>query len=357
MMFRDVSTNACRTYLIGKPGSGEAILVDPCLDRTETYLELFDREKLRLTHVIDTHTHADHISGGPALRDETGCAYLMHVDAPAPCVTGRIADGAVLNLAGVSFRVMHTPGHTADSVSLLFPDRILTGDVLFLEEGGAGRDDLPGGDSGQHWDSLQSILTLPDHLLVYPGHDYRDRKPTTLRRQKERNPHLRPASRDDFISYVQELKLGPADWMKEVLKANHQCTRDPKAVAIPAGFPACEVMGTLPVGVRDQAVDSLSTAQVEALLKSPGGAPLLLDVREKEELEGGLGHLPEIRHIPIGELHSRCGELERDREIITICRMGGRATTAAQILLEKGFPRVKVMAGGMEAWREGNPSA
>jgi len=323
------------------------------LEHVQEYLELLQREGVRLTHVFDTHTHADHISGAGALRDHTGCDYVMHENSPVGCVSTRVRDGALLLAASIQIKVMHTPGHTRDSICLILSDRILTGDTLFLDEGGAGRDDLPGGDAGAHWESLQRLLALPDHLIVYPAYEYHGHEPSSLAMQRVRNPHLRPRSKDEFAKYVEDLKLGPADWMKDVLKANYSCARDPKAAWIPADLPACELKGTLPQGANEQQVASITAKELKKRLETQTPM-LLLDVREPSELSGELGHLDQIVNIPVGAISKRLTELEpyRQQEIITICRSGGRAHTAAQILIQAGFPLVQVLAGGMTAWRK-----
>jgi glyoxylase-like metal-dependent hydrolase (beta-lactamase superfamily II)/rhodanese-related sulfurtransferase len=330
----------------------EVLLVDPVLEHVGGYLELLERENLRLTQVIDTHTHADHISGAAALRDETGCAYVMHTRAPARCVSVRVADGFAGRLGPVSLQVLHTPGHTKDSVTLVLPNAMLTGDALFLDDGGAGRDDLPGGDPEEHWESLQRLLALPERLIVYPAHEYRNRQPSSLGQQKLHNPVLQLRTKDEYARYVEELRLGPAEWMKDVLRANYACARDPKAAWIPVDVPACEVKGTLAVGVNEQQVAAMPVAELKRRLDA-GQAPVLVDVRETHELRDELGHLPGIRHIPVGSLSSRLVELEpdKDREIVTVCRSGGRATTAAQILQQAGFTHVQSLDGGMTAWR------
>jgi glyoxylase-like metal-dependent hydrolase (beta-lactamase superfamily II)/rhodanese-related sulfurtransferase len=353
MLFQQLNPHACRTYLAGRQGSSEVILIDPVLEHVDEYMELLDKKKLNLTHVIDTHTHADHISAGAVLKDLTGCGYVMHTKAPAHCVTFRLIDGFECHFGEIPVKVMHTPGHTKDSVSLIFPDRILTGDVLFLDDGGAGRDDLPGGDPGEHWESLQRILELPDHLVVYPAHEYRNRQPSSLGEQKQRNPHLKPRTKEEYIDYLDGLKLGPAEWMKDVLKANYACARDPKAAWIPVDVPACEVKGTLEHGVNDQQVASIPVGELKRRLDTDK-APVLLDVRESEELKGELGHLPGIKHVPIGDLSKRVAELEagKDKEVVTVCKSGGRAHTAAQILMQAGFKHVYVLAGGMTAWSQ-----
>jgi glyoxylase-like metal-dependent hydrolase (beta-lactamase superfamily II)/rhodanese-related sulfurtransferase len=330
------------------------VLIDPVLEHLEDYRELIESEGLKLQQVVDTHTHADHISGGASLKDVTDCLYLMHEDAPVRCANFRVHDGFQWDCLGVPVTVLHTPGHTRDSICLQFPDWIFTGDTLFLDDGGAGRDDLPGGDPGLHWESLKRLARLPDNLMVYPAHDYRGREPSSLGKQKRTNPHLQPRTREEFVRYLEDLRLGPADWMKDVLKANYACARDPQAAWIPVDTPACEVKGTLDTGVNEVDVKSITVPELKEKLES-AGEPVLLDVREKYELSGELGHITGILHIPIGSLAHRLDELEtaaggKNGEIITVCRSGARAFTAAQILGQAGFLRVVVLEGGMIAW-------
>ena len=350
-----LNPHACKTYLIGMKGSGEVVLIDPVIEHINDYVRLLEERKLTLPMVIDTHTHADHISGGASLRDMVGCEYAMHDKAPAKCATIRLADGSVRQLFGkIPVRVLYSPGHTQDSLSLIFPDRIFTGDALFLDDGGAGRDDLPGGDPGVHWETLRKFQELPEYLIVFPAHDYRYREPSSLKQQKETNPHLIKSreGKEIFVQYLEDLKLGPADWMKDVLRANYACTLNPKAVLIPAEANACEVKGTPTDGINAVKVDSLSVLTLKQKINADP-LPVLLDVREKKELRGPLGHLPGIVHIPIDKLGRRLAELEqyKDRNIVTICRSGRRAHTAAQILKTSGFPKVAVLEGGMLTWK------
>lgn len=352
--FRQLNPLACKTYLVAAEGGREALLVDPVLERVPEYLALLERENLVLSLVVDTHTHADHVSGAALLKDRTGCAYAIHEASPVRCADRRLRDGERIELpGGISLAVLHTPGHTRDSVCLLVEGRVLTGDALFLDDGGAGRDDLPGGDPGAHWESLNRIAGLPGSLIVHPAHDYRNRVPSSLTEQKRSNPHLRPRTRAEFIDYLTDLKLGPADWMKDVLAANYACLRDPKGVYIPADSPACEVKGTLSGGAASAAVDTVTPAALRGLLES-AAPPVLLDVREPRELGGEPGAIAGIVNVPVGSVLARMGELEdlRTREIVVVCRSGGRAMTAASMLLAAGFPRVRVLAGGMIAWRE-----
>ena len=206
IVFEQLNPHACLTYLIKTESSNESILIDPVLDHAEDYLNTLKEQNLRLTHIIDTHTHADHISGAAAIKDLTDSKIIMHENAPARCVNIRVQEGDELNLLGTRIKVLHTPGHTQDSISLVFKeyDRVFTGDTLFLDEGGAGRDDLPGGDPEKHYDSLQKLLRLPDHLVVFPAHEYRGNQPSTLAKQKTSNPHLKSRSREEFVHYLEE---------------------------------------------------------------------------------------------------------------------------------------------------------
>ncbi|MHA2296611.1 MAG: MBL fold metallo-hydrolase [Candidatus Hodarchaeales archaeon] len=349
MYFEQLNSGACKTYLMGSKSSSDVILVDPVIELVNNYVDYLKKNNYNLKAVIDTHTHADHISGGAALKDITDCEYIMHDKAPSQCVTKRIKDGDVLDVAGIPIKVMESHGHTSDSISLIMSDRVLTGDALFLDDGGAGRDDLPGGDPGVHWETLQQFMELDDRLIVYPAHEYRNREPSSLARQKRTNSHLKPRTKDDYVQYLEDLRLGPADWMKEVLKANYACARDPEAAWIPIDSPACEIIGTLDKGVNEQHPDVISAEKLKMRIDE-GEKPILLDVREAHELRGPLGHIPGIIHIPIARLPSRLSELEKSEEVVTVCRSGARAYSAAQIMKQAGFKRVSVLNGGMIAY-------
>lgn len=354
MLFRQLNPHACRTYLIGDGNDRRVILIDPVIDHFNDYLALLTAEGLTLTHVIDTHSHADHISAGSALRDATGCEYVMQAAAPPQCVSIRVHDGDVLRFNNLELTVLHTPGHTPDSISLIVGDKLLTGDFLFLDDAGAGRDDLPGGSPGDHWDSLHKLRALPAELVVCPAHEYRNRQPSTLGRQRQSNPHLKQRSKEEFIHYLEDLRLGPADWMRDVLAANYACAQDPQAAWIPVDTPACEIKGTMAAGVNEIQVRYVEAQTVSRWLEADPTNVVLLDVREQEELTGPLGRLEGILHIPIGRLAARLARLQEhtDKRIVVVCRSGARATTGAQILMKAGFDRVYVLKGGMLSWKQ-----
>lgn len=355
MIFEQLHHGPCKTYLVGSDATRQVVLVDPVLDEIERDLHDLSNRGLRLVAVIDTHVHADHISGAAALRDRTGVDYVAHGLSTARCANRRVEDGDRMEVGDVVLEFMHTPGHTQDSVTLRLPDRLLTGDFLFIGEGGAGRTDLPGGDAGEHWDSLQKLAALPDELLVFPAHDYHGRAQSTLGEERRKNPRLEPRTRDEYVRWLDSARLGPAAWMADVIAANYACATDPRSVWIPADQPSCEVKGTRG-NVNAEMVKTITPRELASEL-SGGRPPILLDVRQPEELAGELGALPGARNIPLGELSRRLGELAglEDRRIVTICKSGGRSSTAAAILAVAGFTDVRSLEGGMRGWNAAGP--
>jgi glyoxylase-like metal-dependent hydrolase (beta-lactamase superfamily II)/rhodanese-related sulfurtransferase len=342
MFFRQLNDGNCRTYLVASPDTREAALVDPLLGREEHYLDVLEDQSLTLRYVFDTHTHADHLSGCALLRDRTGAEHGVHADSRISEGNLRLEEGRRIMVGTLPVDILHTPGHTPDSMSLRMPDRILTGDFLFLGEGGAGRTDLPGGDPAAHWDALQKLQCLDDGLLVFPGHDYRGRTHSSLAEERRTNTRLQPRTRESYVAWLEGLQLPPAEWMKDVVKANLACTRDPGCVDIPLGGAVCEV------GAGCAGVPQISCEELAASTE----AALLLDVRQPEEYTGPLGHIKGTRLLPLGELPRRLEELKdyRRHPVVTTCQAGGRSSQAAMILLEAGFLQVRSLTGGMVRW-------
>lgn len=352
-----LSDSSCRTYLIHDEKSNEAILVDPLMDFVDYYVWHLDLNGLTLTHVIDTHTHADHISGSAALQERTRCEYVMHRSSRVLGVTWRLDEG-MHRLGDIPLGVMHTPGHTKDSLCLVFPDRIFVGDLLFLDAGGAGRLDLPGGDAGEHWDSIQRILGLPERLIIYPAHDYRDCIPSSIKVQKARNAFLTPRTRDEYLAFAKGLSYGPAQWMHDVLRLNTKCVlADLLAYVPPQSGNCCENVcegNTIADGTSaEKSVAHISASELRSRYQNQNvSVPILVDVRESDELVGDLQAMPDIIHIPIGQIIERIDELAtyKQKPIVMICRSGTRALRAACILIQAGFTDVCVLDGGMLAW-------
>jgi glyoxylase-like metal-dependent hydrolase (beta-lactamase superfamily II)/rhodanese-related sulfurtransferase len=351
MILEQLNLGACKTYLVASEQAGEALLVDPLRAGVERYLAELQRRGLRLRYLLDTHVHADHLSGAAELQARTGVPYLVHRLSASACARSRVDEGQELELGELRLGFLHTPGHAPDSLTVLLPGKLLTGDFLFIGEGGAGRTDLPGGDAGEHWDALQKLVGLPDALEVHPGHDYHGHAASTLGQERRSNPRLLPRGRAEYVGWLNAQVLGPAEWMREVIRANYACATQPGEVHIPEEAPACEVGGTRgatpAVLVRqlpaEALVDLLGAGQVE-----------VLDVREPQEFIGPLGHLPGARLVPLGTLSQRLGELTplREREVVVVCRSGNRSASGASALSAAGFARVSSLQGGMLRWNE-----
>ena len=351
MIFKQLNVGSCRTYLVAAEKSREALLIDPVLTYVEEYLQILDEGKLHLSYIIDTHTHADHLSAGPALCDHLQAEYVMHSSTLSHCPTRRVRGGEKIRIGDIAIICEHTPGHTSDSISLVLNDRILTGDFLFIGDSGSGRLDLPTGDAGEHFDSLQKLSQYPDNLMIFPAHDYHERTHSTLGKEKQTNPRLRFTSRDEYVRFLSNLASSTPEWMTQVIHANHTCSRDPKAVEIPEDLPCCEVNGT-PVTAAGEAATNFITAEQARERIHLGQSVLVLDVRNPDEYVGQLGHIRGSRLIPVQELSSRISEIGeyRDRDVIAVCKSGGRSAAAVSILTQAGFNRASSMRGGMIQW-------
>lgn len=345
--------HTCKAYIFGPEGSKAVSLIDPQLDHLDDYIQIITEQGLKLKYIIDTHTHADHISAASALKHRYNAKIIMGEKAPAKCVDIRVKDQEILDFNGIPMKFITTPGHTKDAISLILPGKIFTGDALFLDEGGAGRDDLPGGNSIDHWNTLQKLLTLPENLIVYPAHDYRGRTPSSLAHQKESNPFLKLKTQEKFVEFLNDLILGPADWMKDVLKANYSCTQDPKAAWVPLDSPSCEVMGTIDPSLEKFQVNSISPETLDQKIRFPE-KNVLIDVRSKKELEGKIGRLKEAVHIPLSSIMNDVSQLNpfKEKQIITICGSGKRAKIAAKMIKKSGFQDPVFVEGGIKKWKE-----
>jgi cysteine desulfurase/selenocysteine lyase len=211
----------CRSYLITCAATRKAALVDPVREHVDAYLDRLMADGLTLEYTIETHTHADHLSGSRRLKDLTGCTMLMHHASPAPCVDRGLEDGDVIELGEVKIDVIATPGHTRDGVCLVLPDRVLTGDTLLI--GGCGRSDLPTGDSAHLFGSLRRLMELPDDTLVFPAHDYKGRRASTIGRERRDNARIRIEALEEFQRVMGALGLPPPQRLAEALDNNLKC--------------------------------------------------------------------------------------------------------------------------------------
>jgi glyoxylase-like metal-dependent hydrolase (beta-lactamase superfamily II) len=203
MIFRRFIIEGSRNiaYLIGDEKSGKAVVVDPS-GAVSDIIEMLQKENLKLKYIINTHAHSDHTAGNNELASKTGAEIMLHESAN---IYGdvKLKDSKIVEINGINIKVIHTPGHTPDSICLLVDGKILTGDTLFVGE--CGRTDLPGGDSGALYDSLfGKIIKLDNNLAVYPGHDYGEKPDSTLEYEKKHNYVLQPRSKEEFLRFMRE---------------------------------------------------------------------------------------------------------------------------------------------------------
>jgi glyoxylase-like metal-dependent hydrolase (beta-lactamase superfamily II) len=310
-----VPGDGCLGYLVVDETSRTALAVDPRLDQVDRFLDTLTARNLRLAYALDTHTHADHLSGVRTLARRTGADVLAHTASRLAGAVRRVQGGATFALGARTVTVMDAPGHTPDSLAILVDEHLFTGDALFV--GGAGRTDFMGGSASALFDTLRAFERLPDATIVHPGHDYVGQATTTIGAEKAHNALLRERDRVAFVARLSGSAPPPAS-MAAILRHN--------------------------LGETDTAT---LTGQDLHALRTAGPAPFVLDVRspiefESERIEGAL-------NIPLDALDVRLDEIP-DTDVVVVCRTGVRATIAAEALARAGR-RARVLDGGMLAWR------
>jgi glyoxylase-like metal-dependent hydrolase (beta-lactamase superfamily II)/rhodanese-related sulfurtransferase len=337
MIFRQLfdSVSGTYSYLLASRRDGEAMIIDPVLDKVDRYLQLIRELDLKLVKAVDTHLHADHITGLGALRDRTHCITVMGENTKADVVSVRLAEGDKLTIEGLALDVLYTPGHTDDSYSFLMADRVFTGDTLLIR--GTGRTDFQNGDARMQYESLfGKLLRLPDDTLVFPAHDYKGDTVSTIGEEKRYNPRLQVKSIDDYVTLMANLKLPNPKMMD---------------VAVPSN---------MRIGLAQQEIArrgwALSAAQAMALVGRPDVA--FIDLRETGERQKH-GSIPGALHAPYGELQDNISaggilrELARssDKRIIFYCAFGERSAMAVQAAHDAGLLAALHLEGGLDAWK------
>ncbi|MCE3009173.1 MAG: MBL fold metallo-hydrolase [Proteobacteria bacterium] len=330
------------TYLLGHPETREAVIIDPVLETVDRDLKLIEELGLRLVYALDTHIHADHITGAGEIRRRLGIKTAVSADAEVDCVDLPLKEGDVIRFGNHELKVIETPGHTNTCLTYQFNDLIFTGDALLIR--GCGRTDFQQGNSETLYKSVrEKLFRLPDETVIYPGHDYRGHTSSTIGTEKKHNPRLNERmSVEDFKKVMSELKLANPKKIHEAVPANLACGKPKDARTL---HPQ-KVDGTPEISVED-----LYSHMTEVRSKKIR----VIDVRRPEEFNNELGHIKGAELITLGpELTRFLEKGDRTEEIVFVCRSGGRSGTATQESISLGYKFSVNMSGGMIRWNEKN---
>jgi glyoxylase-like metal-dependent hydrolase (beta-lactamase superfamily II)/rhodanese-related sulfurtransferase len=338
MIFRQLfdCVSGTYSYVLASRAGGEALIIDPVLEKVDRYCQLLRELDLKLVKAVDTHLHADHVTGLGELRDRTHCITIMGEQSKADVVAMRLGDGDKVTIEGLCLDAIYTPGHTDDSYSYVMGDRVFTGDTLLIR--GTGRTDFQNGDARAQYASIfNRLLKLPEETLVFPAHDYKGDTVSTIGEEKRYNPRLQVRSADEYVALMNNLKLPNPKMMD---------------VAVPAN---------MHVGLHQDVLEkqglSLNPREAIAGLHRPD--TLLVDLRESAErlkhgtLEGAL-HAP----YPSIEESLKPGGMLREvaaatgRRIVFFCAYGERSAMAVAAAKDAGLANAAHIAGGIDAWKK-----
>ena len=348
LIFRQLfdSQSSTYSYLLGDRASSEAILIDPVFEQAARDAALIRELDLRLVATLDTHVHADHVTGAWLLKKRLGGNIAISAASGALGADIRLADGDRVRFGARHVTALATPGHTAGCMSYVLDDQstAFTGDALLIR--GCGRTDFQQGSAQELYRSVKArIFTLPDSSLLWPAHDYRGLTATSVAEEKAHNPRLGgDISEGDFVGYMRNLGLPHPRQIDIAVPANLVC-----------GRPADEALATEGPDWAPLTFTFAGFWEIEPAWVSEHGEGLqIVDVRERDEFAGPLGHIAHARLVPLGDLEKRSGDLDRDLPVVTVCRSGARSAQAVAILKKAGFGKVANMAGGMLRWRAQN---
>ena len=354
MIFRQLfdQGSSTYTYLLADPVSRQAVLIDPVFEQVRRDTALLRELGLSLMATVETHVHADHVTGAWLLQQRTGSRMMLSAAAGGSGAEGAdqwLKAGDRIGFGHRHLTVRATPGHTDGCISLVLDDQSMafTGDALLIR--GCGRTDFQQGSAERLYASVHDqLLSLPDSCLLYPGHDYRGLTVTSVAEERQWNPRFGGSSSvEDFVGYMHNLGLPHPKQMARAVPANLRCGRPDDDVSLPeepAWAPLVWTFAGLWEITPAVLSERLSDVQV-------------VDVREPAEFTGALGHIHGACLLPLGELATRSAELDPSRPVVTVCRSGTRSAQAALLLGKSGFSTVANLAGGMLRWRtEGFPA-
>jgi sulfur dioxygenase len=344
MIFRQLfdCTSSTYTYLLGDQASGEALLIDPVLEHWQRDAALLRELGLRPVTTVETHIHADHVTGAWWLRRELGCQIALSAQSGAEGADRLLRPDERVSFGARHLQVRATPGHTHGCITLVLDDAslALTGDCLLIR--GTGRTDFQQGDPHAMFRSIRdSILTLPGDCLLYPAHDYRGLTVSSVAEERRLNPRIADVvSEADFVGYLSNLNLPHPKLLDVAVPANLRVGEPAAAVQQDPGPDWAPLRFTV-AGIWE--IEPAGLAELRREVQ-------LLDVRAPDEFTGPLGHIRGARLIPLEQLPARVAELSREQPVVTICRSGARSAQAVVLLQKAGLRQAANLAGGMLRW-------
>ena len=331
------------TYLLADPVTRQALLIDPVFEQARRDIALVEELGLKLLWTLDTHVHADHVTGAWLLRERLASRIAIGAASGAEG-----ADRTLEPLERVEFGRRHvearaTPGHTNGCLTYVLDDRTMafTGDAVLIR--GCGRTDFQQGSARTLYRSVrEQVYSLPEGCLIYPAHDYRGLTCSSVGEEKLYNPRLAESvGEGDFVGYMENLGLAHPQQMDAAVPANLKCGRPGEERAL------LEQPEWAPLTYTFAGIWELNPGWLEENAR----AVQIVDVREADEFNGPLGHIEGARLVPLGTLAARALELDAEVPIVTVCRSGARSAQATVLLKKAGFEKVANLSGGMLRWR------
>jgi len=329
MIFRQLfdSVSSTYTYLIGSRAGGEALIIDPVLEKVDSYIKLLEQLDVKLVKVIDTHIHADHISGIAELRDRTNCITIMGDATKADVVSMRVADNDIIKLEKLELKSLYTPGHTDDSFSFMMNDRIFSGDTLLIR--GTGRTDFQNGDPYDSYNSIfERLLKLPENTLLFPAHDYNGNTVSTIGEEKKFNPRLQVNSAEEYVKIMNNLNLSNPKMMDVAVPTNQQ----------------------LGINIeRQKIINGLDVDEFNHKIKSEEYQ--LIDLREINEIQK-IGTIKNSLNIPFQDFLDsiKTNSSKFNKNLLLFCAIGERSTLASQVIKSYNIINSYHLVGGFKEW-------
>ena len=346
MIFRQLfdPQSSTYTYLLADSATREAVLIDPVFEHARRDAALIEELGLKLAWTLETHVHADHVTGASLLRRRFGSRIALSRDSGAEGADRMLADGEAVHFGKRSLEVRATPGHTSGCVTYVLDDRSMafTGDAVLIR--GCGRTDFQQGSAQRLFRSVRDkVFSLPDACLLYPAHDYRGLTASSVAEERMYNPRLAEnIVEGDFVGYMAHLGLAHPKLMDVAVPANLRCGRPDQEDSMKTTDADWAPLSYTFAGIWELQPDWLA---------ENAGRVQVIDVREPEEFDGALGHIKGAKLLPLGSLVEKKHEIAKDMPIVLVCRSGARSAQATVLLKNAGFPKVANLAGGMLRWR------